>query len=69
MPFYEKLKQGGIEPLLRSFSDKLVLYRNGFDHAWTSKAGAENDIENFAGQCLDNLEKTVELLIKNGLLM
>ena len=69
MPFYEKLKQGGIETLLRSFSDKLARYRNGFDHAWTSKAGAEKDIENFAHECLDNLEKTVELLIKNGLLI
>ncbi len=69
MPFYENLKQSRIEPLLRSFSDKLAKYRNGFDHAWTSKGGAEKDIEMFADECLNSLEKTLGLLITGGFMI
>ncbi len=69
MPFYEKLKQEGIESLLRSFADKLAKYRNGFDHAWTAKAGAEKDIDTFAEQCLNNQEKTLALLIFKGFII
>lgn len=69
MPFYEKLKQSRIESLLRSFSEKLAGYRNGFDHAWTSKSSAEKDIDTFSNQCMNNLEDTLDLLTKNGFLI
>jgi hypothetical protein len=43
-PFYQELKANGVEEVLRSFTKDLGSYRNGFDHAWTAKAGAAADI-------------------------
>jgi hypothetical protein len=45
MPLYNKIKSNGIENKLRNFCNELTDYRNGFDHAWTGKAGQFEDIE------------------------
>ncbi len=44
LPFYGRLKECGIEMLLRSFLKELLAYRNGFDHGWTKKPQAATDL-------------------------
>jgi len=68
MPYYEKLKQIGVEPILRSFSKELADYRNGFDHAWTMKHGALPDIENKGAIFFDELKKAIGILKENKIL-
>jgi hypothetical protein len=68
MPFYKKLKAAGVEPLLRSFVKELVDYRNGFDHAWTSKGEAPGDISEKGSHMLKLLEQSIQLLKAEGLL-
>jgi len=69
MPYYEKLKRLGIEPILRSFARELAEYRNGFDHAWTRKPEAPNDLEEKGQIFFDRLGEVVNLLDKNGILI
>lgn len=68
MPYYQKLKSSGVEGLLRSFVRELVDYRNGFDHAWTSKGGAPDDISEKGSWMLKLLEQSVQRLKAEGLL-
>jgi CRISPR-associated DxTHG motif protein len=67
-PFYNKLKAAGVEILLRGFVSELVCYRNGFDHAWTSKGEAPSDISEKGADMLKLLEQSVQLLKNAGLL-
>nr|MBL0700526.1 TM1812 family CRISPR-associated protein [Desulfobacterales bacterium] len=69
MPYYENLTSLGIEPVLRKFTKDLVDYRNGFDHAWTSKNEAKPDIEKKGYQFFENLKEVVQLLEKNHILL
>ena len=69
MPYYENLTSLGIEPVLREFTKDLVDYRNGFDHAWTSKSEASPDIEKKGYQFFENLKEVVQLLEKNHILL
>lgn len=66
MPFYWELKKAGIEAEL-IFVRELTQYRNGFDHAWTSKANAPDDIEEKGWQFFLNLQKVLALLKKNDM--
>lgn len=66
MPFYDRLKRDGVGPIFAGFSGKLSKYRNGFDHAWTEKGGAEKDIEQFGKECLNELEKALDLMVARG---
>jgi len=68
LPYYKKLKSIGVETILRDFSAKLIVYRNGFDHAWTSKPEAYADIEQKGREFFQNLNKVVCLLEKNKIL-
>lgn len=68
-PYYEKLKNMGIEPILRGFTRDLSDYRNGFDHAWTARAGAYYDIKEKGDQFFCSLKKVVKLLEEKGLLV
>ena len=68
MPYYEKLKRLGIEPILRSFAKDLAEYRNGFDHAWTRKPEAPNDLEEKGQIFFEKLGEVVTLLDKNRIL-
>jgi hypothetical protein len=64
-PFYNKLKTIGVEQILKNFCNDLVGYRNGFDHAWTSKPEAFADIEKKAGLFFNNLKDVVGILVSN----
>jgi len=65
-PYYDKLKDSGIEKILRDFSGDLANYRNGFDHAWTATSGAESDIEEKGLKFYESLKEVVDLLDKNS---
>lgn len=67
MPFYVRLKDVGIEPILRSFMPALGKYRNGFDHAWTARSGALPDIETTGAECSEKLKQVLHLLKENRL--
>ncbi len=54
LPWYERLGSEGLLTRLRSLQREISTIRNGFDHAWTSKAGAPEDIEQ---QGADHLER------------
>ncbi|MBU4186047.1 MAG: TIGR02221 family CRISPR-associated protein [Desulfobacteraceae bacterium] len=69
IPYYQKLKSLGIELILREFTKDLADYRNGFDHAWTSKNKAYSDIEEKGYQFFENLKKVVRLLEENSILV
>jgi len=60
--FYEELKKKQVEPLLRGFVKELAEYRNGFDHAWTLKQSAKDDIEEKGRFFLDRLEQAIRIL-------
>ncbi len=65
-PLYRDMKKDGIIQQLKDQTNQLVDYRNGFDHAWTSKATMLDDIEKQAKQFYDNLKNIVELLNNKG---
>ena len=67
-PFYTKLKNNGIETILRSFAKELADYRNSFAHAWTTKKEAKSDIEKKGSLFYGKLEEIVRLLEKNSML-
>ena len=51
--------------VLRSFTKDLAVYRNGFDHAWTAKAGALPDIDR-KGEAFFGKLKTVLTTARRG---
>lgn len=67
MPFYEELRACGIETTLRSFSEQLADYRNGFDHAWTAKT-CKTDISDVGADIHSKLQVVLSLLIENNIL-
>lgn len=69
LPFYVRLKECGIEVLLRSFLPKLLGYRNGFDHGWTKKAEAASDLVAQGETFYRNLVKAVSDLETCGILI
>ena len=62
LPFYGELERADIEPILRSFTKELADYRNGFDHAWTKKAGALPDIDRKGETFFDKLKTVLQRL-------
>lgn len=66
--YYKKLKEIGIESMLRLFSKDLADYRNGFDHAWTMKARTPSDIEEKGKDIFRKLICVVGLLVRKGVL-
>lgn len=68
LPYYEKLKNIGVERMLRTFATELADYRNGFDHAWTMKSGALPEIEIKGRRIFDTLREVVQALKENGVL-
>ncbi len=79
--FFYKLDDFGVVSILRSGSDRLnqdlhdlsikglTDIRNGFDHAWTSKAKPPETIEKCGFIFLAKLEKVMLLLEEKGLLL
>jgi hypothetical protein len=67
LPFYQELKANGVEEVLRSFTKDLGNYRNGFDHAWTAKAGAALDIPHKGQEFLENLISVRDRMAEAGI--
>ena len=67
-PYYQKLKALGVVELLRGFVGELIRYRNGFDHAWTSKDRAPSDIEVAGFRMFERLRQILSLMEESGLL-
>jgi hypothetical protein len=65
-PYYENLKAARIEPILREFSSELAAYRNGFDHAWTARSGAIEDIHIKGASYLEKLSLVLQHLETEG---
>lgn len=64
IPLFSQLESTGVEPELRSFVKELTEYRNGFDHAWTSKNGSKQDIEDKGKMYFRKLESVINRLIE-----
>lgn len=62
LPWFETLQNIGVELQLRQIVKPLVDTRNGFDHAWTAKAGAQADIEEKGREYLSVLKTIVAQL-------
>lgn len=62
-PVYRQLELIGVEQVLRSFAKELTDYRNGFDHAWTSKNGDFADIEEKGYQYYQKLKSVINSLV------
>ena len=64
VPFYEELKRIGIFSRIKKVIHGLTEYRNGFDHAWTSKTGAYDNIESkgigFREKVSDIIDELIE---------
>lgn len=67
MPFYRRLEEKGIEGELRKIVKELIDFRNGFDHAWTSKAKAHEDIKQKGDHFYGVLNNVLERLIEESL--
>lgn len=63
-PFYDRLKSLGIVDHLHSFVGELTRYRNGLDHAWTSRNGMLSDIAEKAGWFYTQLKSVTGVLIE-----
>ena len=59
---YKDMEHDGIIESLNNLSKELVKYRNGFDHAWTNKAKAEQDIEETGHKFYEHLHSIVNSL-------
>jgi len=68
MPWFETLLKEDVEQQLREIVKPMVDTRNGFDHAWTSKAGASDGIEADGKKYLIALQQVIEQLAEKGLL-
>jgi CRISPR-associated protein, TM1812 family len=67
-PFYDQLETLGIAQHLQSFVVDMIKYRNGFDHAWTSKAEALPKISEKGQVFLRQLTEIIEMLREQKLL-
>jgi len=68
-PFYNELETIRVIKILKDFCKELVDYRNGFDHAWTGKAKAYDNIEKKAYDFFSKLVEVIDILKKEGLLV
>lgn len=62
LPFYKKLECLGIIERIRAFTKDLTDFRNGFDHAWTSKVADFSEIEAKGRHILGELETAFEMI-------
>jgi len=67
-PYYDKLKDLRIVDKLRSFVKEMADYRNGFDHAWTSKKGAFDDVEEQSSIFLEKIREVLLMLEENKII-
>jgi CRISPR-associated DxTHG motif protein len=62
LPFYRKIQSDGIISILKDFAVDLINLRNGFDHAWTQKSGANAGFDQQGERFLSQIEKVIDLL-------
>lgn len=67
-PFYLELKTIGVVDKVSSFIPKLMEYRNGFDHAWTSKSIMPDNAKADGQKILASLERIYDLMLDNKLM-
>jgi len=68
LPWFNTLRQVGVESKLRQIAKPMIDTRNGFDHAWTAKAGAGNDVEQDGKDYFNALEEIIRQLHAKGCL-
>ncbi len=68
LPWFKSLQKIGVEQQLREIVKKMVDTRNGFDHAWTSKPGADAEVEKKGKKYLGILQDIIRQLSDNELL-
>ncbi|WP_028317841.1 TIGR02221 family CRISPR-associated protein [Desulfobulbus elongatus] len=68
MPWFNTLQDVGVEPQLRRIVKPLVDTRNGFDHAWTAKAEAQQDVEQQGKEDLTTLDTIITQLVEQRLI-
>ncbi len=68
MPLFSQLETIGVVQELRGFIKELINYRNGFDHAWTSKNGDPADIEEKGHEYYQKLKSVIDTLIGHKLI-
>ncbi|MCB1639896.1 MAG: hypothetical protein KDI15_13730, partial [Thiothrix sp.] len=61
-PLFERLEAAGITGILHNFVREMNKYRNGFAHAWTAKAGTEEDISEKGRSCYGQLLQVIRRL-------
>lgn len=66
-PWFLALKKTGIEQMLRGFVNELIFIRNGFDHAWTSRTGALEEIQEKGKEYLTVLHSIVRQMAEQKL--
>nr|WP_320012208.1 TIGR02221 family CRISPR-associated protein [uncultured Desulfobulbus sp.] len=65
--WYRTLQETGIEQQLRKIVTPMVATRNGFDHAWTSKTSAHDNIQEEGQAYLITLKTVVDLMANEKL--
>ncbi len=68
MAHYEKLKRAGVKQIIDGFLKELILYRNGFDHGWTSKAECRHGIQERGSFFQSQLKLAISELEAQGIL-
>ncbi|MFP4037647.1 MAG: TIGR02221 family CRISPR-associated protein [Desulfobacteraceae bacterium] len=68
LPFYESLDQIGAGDLLKKVVPDLLEFRNGFDHCWTSKPGADAGIQQMGDLFLERLTRALDILVETGII-
>lgn len=66
MPWFETLRKIGAEQELRRIVKPMVLTRNGFDHAWTSRAVADAEVAEDGRRYLAVLHDVIEQMTAAG---
>jgi hypothetical protein len=68
LPFYKRLQEIGIEPLLRDFIPEMTKFRNSLDHAWTEQSGFSNQVIEKAPDYYKKLQQVIEALVEHHIL-
>lgn len=64
VPYYEDLAERGLIAELQALVDAIKRIRDGFDHAWTSKVGAPDDIERQGDAHLQRLREITDQVLE-----
>lgn len=68
LPFYKELEKLGLINKMEAFIEGIKKYRDGFDHAWTSKKGAPEDIKDKGNEMFIGLKQLIKDLKVKGIL-